>query len=300
MKQTDYLKKFKHNDPHALAFFVANGYVIYDDAFDIKFIESCRKFFLDRIYVLKDNVSKGKIEEDYHGWSITLINEFYRTKLFSEYLYSKNTIKILKEILGPDIAVLGYDTLFINAPTCNDPVLKKTVHTDTWTGTSANSIMAKVFLTDVDAYNGLTVFPGTHLQGIIPVRNRTVDPSLKLDFQEINLVNSKAGDFVIWHPLLLHSTSGNSDKNIRMSITSRYTSTETEFSSQERALGYKTIKVGPMNQIRRLIGNDNLTPFRTYGGHAGIDRRLSDLYEYGNYEKLKDYSQLLEGMKSDD
>ena len=300
MSQTDYLKKFKHNDSHALAFFVANGYVVYDDAFDITLINACRNFFLSRIRVLKDYVSMGKIEEDYHGWSITLIDEFYKTSLFKEYLYSRNTIKILKEILGPDIAILGYDTLFINAPTCNDPVLKKSVHTDTWTGTSVNSIMTKVFLTDVDAYNGLTIFPGSHLQGIIPVRNRSVDPALNLEFREINLENSKAGDFIIWHPLLLHSTTGNSDKNIRMSITSRYTSTETDFSSQERALGYKTIKVGPMNQIKRLVGNDHLTPLRTYGGYAGIDRRLSDLYEYGNYEKLKDYSEFLKGIKSDD
>ena len=48
-----------------------------------------------------------------------------------------------------------------------------------------------------------------------------------------------------------------------------------------------------MNQIRRLIGNDYMTPFRTLGGHVGIDRRLSDIYEYGNYDRNKDYSQYL-------
>ena len=66
-------------------------------------------------------------------------------------------------------------------------------------------------------------------------------------------------------------------KNKRVSFTLRYTSTENEFSSQERALGYKTISVSSNNIIRRYIGNDLLQPFRIYGGKASIDKRL------GNY-----------------
>jgi hypothetical protein len=51
--------------------------------------------------------------------------------------------------------------------------------------------------------------------------------------------------------------------------------------------------VGPMNQILRLIGNDYLTPLRTYEGFAGIDRRLSDIYEYSDYKKIQDYTNYL-------
>lgn len=74
-----------------------------------------------------------------------------------------------------------------------------------------------------------------------------------------------------------------------MSVTSRYTSTETEFSSQERSLGYKPICVGPMNQIKRLIGDDSLRPFRTYGGYVGVDRRLEALYGYSEYKRDSEY-----------
>jgi hypothetical protein len=72
-------------------------------------------------------------------------------------------------------------------------------------------------------------------------------------------------------------------------MTSRFTSTETEFSSQERALGYRTLKVGPLNQILRLIGNDLLSPFRTYGGFVGIDRRMADIYPFSDYKKFINY-----------
>ena len=85
------------------------------------------------------------------------------------------------------------------------------------------------------------------------------------------------------HPLLINSTAGHSDKNTRMSVVSCYTSTETPVSSQERSLGYRTLAVGPMNEILRLIGNDNLTPFRTYGGYAGIVRRFQDIYDFSDY-----------------
>jgi ectoine hydroxylase-related dioxygenase (phytanoyl-CoA dioxygenase family) len=166
-------------------------------------------------------------------------------------------------------------------------------HTDAWTGTSINTIFAKTFFTSVDEYNGMSVCPGSHLQGLIPTRNRKIDPLFNIKFDSFNLSNSKAGDFLIWHPLLIHSTTGHSDKNIRISLTSRFTSTETDFSSQERALGYKTINVSPMNQILRLIGNDYLSPLRTYDGFVGIDRRLSDIYEYSSYKKDRDYTPFL-------
>jgi ectoine hydroxylase-related dioxygenase (phytanoyl-CoA dioxygenase family) len=135
-----------------------------------------------------------------------------------------------------------------------------------------------VFLTDVDKHNGIAVSPGSHLQGMLPVRNRAIDPVSKAKFKSVNLDTIRAGDWLIWHPLLVHATVGHSAKNTRISITSRYTSTETPFSSQERALGYRTLSVGPMNQILRLVGNDYLTPLRTYGGTVAIDKRLKAIY----------------------
>ena len=101
------------------------------------------------------------------------------------------------------------------------------------------------------------------------------------------------GDIILWHPLLLHSTAGHSDKNLRISITSRYTSTETEFSSQERSLGFRTLRVGVNNQILRIIGNDNLLPLRTYGGFVGVDKRMRKIYGLSEYDSENVYNELL-------
>jgi ectoine hydroxylase-related dioxygenase (phytanoyl-CoA dioxygenase family) len=285
--------KFEPNESEAINFFINNGYVIFKNIFDISSIETSKKFILSAYETLDLCAKRGEFESDVNGFAISILSKFIKTNEYEEIVKSKALINLMKYFLGPDIALLGYDALWINVPKDNDPVLLKSLHTDAWTGTSINTIFSKVFFTDVDSYNGVGVCPGSHLQGLIPVRNRNIDPSLGIDFDIENLDNIKQGDLLIWHPLLIHSTIGHSDKNLRVSMTSRYTSTESSFSSQERALGYTTCSVGPMNQILRLIGNDNLLPLRTYGGFVGIDRRMAEIYTHSEYKKIKDYSEFI-------
>lgn len=256
--------------PHedAAAAFVRDGYAVYRGLFNGAAIWECCKFVLDRFDRRRDP----------HEQAVAIMDELQNRQIFRGIVGGERVVSIMKRFLGPDVALLGFDALWINVPRDKNPVLLKGQHTDAWTGTSVNTIFAKVFLTDVDRHNGIAVSPGSHLQGMVPVRNRGIDPRAKATFRSVNLKDIKAGDWLIWHPLLVHSTVGHSAKNTRISITSRYTSTETPFSSQERALGYRPLSVGPMNQILRLIGNDYLTPLRTYGGTVAIDKRLSALY----------------------
>jgi hypothetical protein len=286
-------KKFEYEDSDAVGFFIRNGFVLYRNVYDESIISECADYFFKCYNNLYKYYKKGEIEFDVNGWAVSIINAFEQTTLYESFIKTKNVIEILKNYIGPDIAVFKYDALWINVPKDKDPVLLKGQHTDAWTGTSVNTLFAKTFFTSVDQYNGMTVSPGSHLQGLVPVRNRNIDPIFNVKFDSINLSHVEMGDFLIWHPLLIHSTTGHSDKNIRISLTSRFTSTETTFSSQERALGYRTLNVGPMNQVLRLIGNDYLTPFRTYGGFVGIDRRLSDIYEHSEYQKIFDYTPYL-------
>lgn len=286
-------RKFEPEDEAAIGYFIREGFVHYHNVFDLGLIRTCGEFFMSKFERLQKLSRQGEFPSDVNGWAVSIIDAFVRTDLYEKFITTKKVIRIMKDLLGPDVAILGYDALWINVPHDKDPVLLKGLHTDAWTGTSINTIFAKTFFTDVDHYNGMSVCPGSHLQGMIPVRNRSIDPLSQVEFESVNLDNAKTGDLLIWHPLLVHSTTGHSDKNIRISVTSRYTSTETQFSSQERALGYRALNVGPMNQINRLIGNDYLTPFRTYGGFVGIDRRLGAIYEHSNYQVNRDYSKYL-------
>ena len=241
--------------------FVEDGYEVHRGFHDKQLIAECRKYILSKR-------KKGDVHEN----AVEIMEAFQKTDLYEAVVTNKKMLRLMQKMLGPDVCLLGYDALWINVPKDRNPVLLKGIHSDAWTGTSVNTIFAKVFFTDVDEFNGMSVCPGSHLQGMIPVRNRAVDADV--EFESVNLSKIKAGDVLIWHALLLHSTTGHSDKNVRISMTSRYKSTESPFSSQERALGYRTLSVGPLNKINRIIGNDYLTPLRTYGGHVGIDKRM--------------------------
>lgn len=244
--------------------FVRDGYVVYRGIHDPVDIDHARRWI----------EIKRERRTDVHEDAVRIIEVFERSPIYDRLV--RAPVTILKEYLGPDICLLGYSALWINVPKDKNPVLLKGVHSDSWTGTSVNTMFCKVFLTDCDKYNGVTVFPGSHLQGQWPVRNRLLGVKVKL--KGVNLSGIKAGDVLVWHPCLLHATTGHSNKNVRISITSRYSSTETPFSSQERALGYRTMSVGPMNTVLRFIGSDYLTPMRTYGGVVAIDKRMRGVY----------------------
>lgn len=259
-----------HSD--AIPHFIREGYVIYRGLHGFSDVEACGKFCIDRYAKL----SRHLAWPDVNGIAVEIVDEFEKTELYDTMVANPVVVSLMQQYLGPDVCLLGYPALWINVPKDTDPVLLKGQHTDAWTGTSINTIFVKTFFTNCDKYNGMSVCPGSHLQGLLPVRNRA--PDTDATFKSVNLSNIKAGDVLLWHPLLIHSTTGHSDTNIRISMTSRYSSTETPFSSQERALGYRTLSVGPLNSILRLVGNDHLTPLRTYGGEVAIDRRMAKIY----------------------
>ena len=245
--------------------FVRDGFVVYRFVFPPQAVQECREFVEERFNKAYDP----------HAQAVPIMDELRNQDCFKKIVESPQAVSIMKRFLGPDVCIFNYDALWINVPKDKNPVLLKGQHTDAWTGTSVNTVFAKIFLTDVDKHNGISVSPGSHLQGMVPVKNRKLHG---VKFKSQNLDTIQAGDWLLWHPLLVHSTVGHSATKTRLSITSRYTSTETPFSSQERALGYKTLSVGPLNQILRLVGNDHLTPLRTYGGKVAIDKRLADIY----------------------
>ena len=98
----------------------------------------------------------------------------------------------------------------------------------------------------------------------------------------------------MFHSLLLHKTSGKSNKT-RFAALSRFASQNYKLTKQELDLGFRSISVGVMRKILRTIGNDSLIPFRTYGSVAGIDRVIYEVYKDGViaddikklYKKLK-------------
>src|SRR4029077_19243564 len=154
-------------------------------------------------------------------WSIAVTQAFERSYQHRELIHSPRLKALAQRYLGPDVIWFNYDALFVNVPDDSDPVTTKAFHTDVWTGTGVNTLFAITFFTDVDEKNGLTVVPGSHLQGLWPVRNRKIELPGNLRLEESpqptifdhcfmppkNLDMICAGDIIIWHPLLIHATT---------------------------------------------------------------------------------------------
>ena len=68
------------------------------------------------------------------------------------------------------------------------------------------------------------------------------------------------------------------NKSLRVSIGTRVKSFEKNFSSQEKSTGYKVINIGPINHIKRVIGNDYLQPLRIYEGKQNVSLTIQDDY----------------------
>ena len=282
------LKKLFFNSSELEDFYIKNGYLIIKNGLEKKYINNLSKHILSEVKLTKKKFLREKRSFDYHDISNLIMDKFENSIKYDELIFQDKIKEIMRRLIGNDLCVLNYTALWINVPTNTNPVLNKNEHVDAWTGTSTNSIFCKILLTDCDNFNGVTVYPGTHLHGLYPVKNRSINyKSFDIKLEKGLNLNLRKGDILIWHPLLVHSTTGQSKKNMRISFTLRYSSTENTFSSQERALGYKTISVGPSNAIKRFIGNDGLQPFRVYGGSASIDKRLARLYNQKYYKKLK-------------
>jgi len=266
------MHKFHPEDEAAVKSFVEDGYVVYNDIFDLELIADIREFILSRVPAYREGM-------DMYAMANGIMDELECSPLYETWVHTANLKKMAQHYVGPDIAWIAYDTIFINLPNDTDPVMTKGWHQDLVTGTGVDTVFAKTFFTDVDAYNGMSVIPGSHLQGLQPVRNRKPQIDLLQNgYKAVNLDTCKAGDVMVWHSLTMHATTGHSPTNTRISISSRFKSTEGPMTSQERALGYRSLGVGPLNHVKRYIGNDYLMPFRTMGGAVKIDKHLTNIY----------------------
>jgi ectoine hydroxylase-related dioxygenase (phytanoyl-CoA dioxygenase family) len=280
------LRKFSFNSKKDdyLPFFIQNGYLVFKNIFSKKYSNSLLKFILSK----KKIIEKKYKSVDTEQMCVSIVDLLEKNKLYEEFCFNTKLQNILIDLLGQELCLFNFPHMWLNKPNNKNPVLVKTPHVDAWTGASTNSLFVVYMVTKSDEYNSISVYPGSHLLGLVPTKNRTINnEDFNIEFKNSTNLKLDKGDLIIWHSLLLHKTTGQSKSNERISITLRYSSTETPFYSQERSLGYRCINTGPLNTIKRYIGNDQLYPFRLYGGYPGIEQRLKKIYKFGNYKKTK-------------
>jgi len=264
-----------------LKFFVKNGYVVYRDLYNKSEFGKAKQFLLNKYSILKKkfNSKKNKID----SWKLAAeISENFENSNISINMYkSGKLLDILKKYLGPDICVFNKKCSYIVDPVFKNYSTKLNPHVDGWVGNSVEMLQVNTFITKADKFNSMIFYPGSHLFGLLPVKNRELDKKIKLNIKPIALDKIQEGDVLIFHPLILHGTKiSNNNQNFRFSVGDRFKSFEKQLTSQESSLGYKVLCAGPINHIKRIIGNDYLLPFRVLGGKAGISAINKDIYDY--------------------
>ena len=169
--------------------------------------------------------------------------------------------------------------LWINDPVDSSAVTNKFLHQEAWTGANIDDLHVWIPLHETVKESTISVVPQSHYFGLLPNQNRqVVCPSgFKLP-ESLPLAPLHPGDVVLFHSLLLHETAGRGNE-IRYSMSFNFKNTFAPTSRQQSKWSLMPIRLGPLTQIHIGLGNDYLTPLRTYGGNVSNDQNFdpSDL-----------------------
>ena len=269
-------------------YYKKHGFCIVRGLYDNRKIKEVEKIFqkCQKIFQKYKNI-------DNQSFLISCDKIFEKTHLYDYIFKNQNLIKLLKIFYGNDIIHFNFTKFQLNEKKNSNQKksleeikfqLSKGIHNDHWTGSSEYTTHYWLGFSGIDKDNTLTMYPGSHLNGSFPVLNREPDPKIEFKYKPHKLDYLKEGDVVLFHSLLLHKTTGKTNKT-RVGIISKFSSLNYKWTNQEKDLGYQPLSIGPIREIIRLIGNDALTPFRTYGGVAGIDRSIYENYNERQLDK---------------
>ena len=267
--------RWASTDPEFIECFVNYGFVIAADAFPSDIITQ----LYDLISSMYTGYKKRFIEAHqddpipYVGITKKVIEEFERDPLYSEWIRTPTLLEALEKILGPDISKTCMTGFFPVDPDDQSSAIVKDLHQELWTGGGPDDINSWTPLHATRLEDSLLVVPGSHMFGLLPNRNRKVVLEDDIQIPEAIPLLMQKGDIVFFHSLLLHGGAGVGTQ-MRYAIQNAYRDTFAPMTVNQKGLGFVNLKQGPMTRIRKILGNDFLTPLRTYGG------KLSNNEEY--------------------
>lgn len=251
-----------------LDYFVQNGFVVARGLLEPALITAIETLIRGGYQTLKDAFHEQQGAEAVPpvlGMSKVLLKQLKSSPHYDTMMQHAPFLDTVARFIGPDIMVYNNCDLFINDPSDTNPATLKTLHQETWTGLAVHEIVTWIPLHPPRADNTITVVPGSHLYGMMPNRNRCLLPIEGFTPEPVVPVwQLQRGDVLFFHPLLLHGTSGRSEP--RFSLGFAFKDAYKEATSVNTPWGYTGLRQGPMTRVRTILGNDLLTPLRTYGG----------------------------------
>jgi len=263
--------KFKVDDPNFGECFMKNGLVIVPGMFPKKLIKKIYKFASSQYFNIKDIFLKNNPGKSVPAIEISnkIVKDIEKSVDHSDLIHSKPLLQGLSLLLGPDLAKQNETGLIINDSADKGKVTNKSMHQEIWTGAGRDDVTIWLPLNKPLEQNTLSVVPGSHYYGFLPNQNRELLPIEGFKMPEgLPLTDLEEGDGVMFHSLLLHATAGRSKKQVRFSMNFCVRNLHNPLTSQQKFIGFTPVQVGPMMQIQKILGNEYLSPLRTYGGNV--------------------------------
>ena len=270
--------RFELNNPQWLQCFFDNGFVVLKRLVNPSKIKETLDSFLVEYNELKQGEWSSLPTENRSALALcNTIRENHRTRiLFDELPREPNLLDALERILGPDISLINGWEIVVSDPEDSSDVKVKHLHQEMWTGAGIMDVFTWLPLSEVEEENTMVMLPGSHFHGMLPNRNRRLMVEEGIDYGEVvPLTGFDPGDMVLFHSLILHGTAG-IGKNLRVAISYYFKNTFAETSTKYHSVGQTPLREGTLNRISNVLGNDQYTPLRTYGG------RVSNLPAYLN------------------
>ena len=178
-------------------------------------------------------------------------------------LLDKKLHKLTADLLGKDLCY-QYDPSFLllNLPDENSSKKNysfKDWHQEIWSGASISSVNLWTPVFQKDSKSGQMEFiENSHKWGHIPHRNRSpLELPKKYKTKKINL---EYGDVVIFSALLLHRSSKTKHPRLANSFQIKNFKLKDETFQNKN---WKIYSYSEMTKIERILGNHQLSPFRT-------------------------------------
>ena len=268
--------KFHVASPGYVDCFVKNGFVVAKEVFDPGLIAEIYNFISTKYLGYKGRLASkfpGR-ELPVLGMGKHIMSELKSEGLFEKLISSPQLLDALEKLLGPDLAMPNTPCLWINDKDDPSIVTNKSLHQEAWTGLGADDITVWIPYHETKADTTMSVVPGSHYYGFFPNQNRKILYPDGFEMPDsLSLAPLKPGCAVLFHSLLLHETSGRGE-DIRYATSFPVKNTLSPATRQQQTFGCIPLKNGPMSEIRTVLGNDFLSPLRTFGGQISNDQNF--------------------------
>ncbi len=246
------------------------GFFILKNSVSAQIISSLQKSINSNLLNLIKKKNKKSLSQNFETclkkFNQHYIQKYLATKLFNEnhiekLLSEKKVLKYLVELLGPDLEYLSNSELAINVSGIKDKYFVKKYHQEVWSGVSPSSMLIWLPIYLKKGMSTLEIIPGSHHWGVIPNMNR--EPvKLPKKYKKITL-NIKTGSILLMSPFTLHRTIPNFHKEPRFAMPITIRNFYYPQKGNEDLWEFRKLKESVYSKLRKKLGNNLYTPYRT-------------------------------------